>query len=449
MKKVLFIGNSHTYMNDMPELARRMIEDATGEACEVFALSYSARPLKWHMKEEYFSVRFNILHGGYDYCVIQEQAHPMPHEKDTIKYAGRIIELCKKAGTTPIVFETWAEKAKPENQAEMNRRYRALAEGKEALLAPIGEVWERVLQKLTEIPDADLYYRDGAHASAVGDYLVAMVLTKAITGRLPKEDYVTAFDFSLPDDEWTHVKEDVEEETIRLPREVVQVIRDCVNEVSDSCVGEKSNPWEEISLSDYENHMSLDSVRQLQAMNALMKKQFEAYPVETAMVLGVAGGNGLEHVDAGRYKTVYGVDINEEYLKAVSERYSKLANVLELLKIDLLKEADKLPKSELLIANLLIEYIGYDSFAKAVAAVNPRYVSCVIQINEDEHEWVSDSPYIHSFDRLDEVHHQMRENELAATMKKSGYSEILREKELLPNGKALVRIDFEKNGGSR
>ena len=39
MKKVLFIGNSHTYMNDMPELTRRMIEDTTGEACEVFALA--------------------------------------------------------------------------------------------------------------------------------------------------------------------------------------------------------------------------------------------------------------------------------------------------------------------------------------------------------------------------------------------------------------------------
>ena len=36
------------------------------------------------------------------------------------------------------------------------------------------------------------------------------------------------------------------------------------------------NPWEEISLDDYENHMSLDSVRQLQTLNALMKEQFEA-----------------------------------------------------------------------------------------------------------------------------------------------------------------------------
>ncbi len=56
-----------------------------------------------------------------------------------------------------------------------------------------------------------------------------------------------------------------------------------------------NNPWEEISLDDYENHMSLDSVKQLQAMNKIMEEQFETYPVSTAMVLGVAGGNGLEH----------------------------------------------------------------------------------------------------------------------------------------------------------
>ena len=38
--KILFIGNSHTYMNDMPELTREMIENATGESCEVFMLAY-------------------------------------------------------------------------------------------------------------------------------------------------------------------------------------------------------------------------------------------------------------------------------------------------------------------------------------------------------------------------------------------------------------------------
>ena len=32
-----------------------------------------------------------------------------------------------------------------------------------------------------------------------------------------------------------------------------------------------NNPWKEINLSDYENHMALDSVQQSQAMNQMMK----------------------------------------------------------------------------------------------------------------------------------------------------------------------------------
>ncbi|MCR5328473.1 MAG: class I SAM-dependent methyltransferase [Saccharofermentans sp.] len=206
-----------------------------------------------------------------------------------------------------------------------------------------------------------------------------------------------------------------------------------------------NNPWKDISLSDYENHMSLDSVHQLQAMNLIMKDQFEAYPVDTAMVLGIAGGNGLEHVRCDKYKTVYGVDINEDYLKAVSERYSSLNGVLECLQIDLINECDKLPEADLVIANLLIEYIGYEAFAKAMMRVRPQYISCVIQINIDEDQWVSDSPYLHAFDRLDEVHHQMEEQALTDVVEEAGYKKILVQSNPLPNGKALLRIDFERN----
>ena len=205
------------------------------------------------------------------------------------------------------------------------------------------------------------------------------------------------------------------------------------------------NPWEEIGLEDYENHMKLDSVKQLQTLNSMMKAQFDEYPVTTAMVLGIAGGNGLEHVDCGKYSTVYGVDINEKYLDAVASRFAGMADsgVLKLFKVDLVSEPEKLPQAELLIANLLIEYIGYDVFAKVVSAVKPRYVSCVIQINDDVCNWVSDSPYVHSFDKLNEVHHQMDEEELAEVLERIGYFTRHRIKESLPNGKALVWMDFE------
>ena len=207
-----------------------------------------------------------------------------------------------------------------------------------------------------------------------------------------------------------------------------------------------SNPWEEISLDDYEKHMSLDSVRQLQALDSIMKKQFAAYPVETAAVLGIAGGNGLEHIGTDKFRRVYGVDINADYLSAVSQRYTQLSGVLECLHIDLINEAEKLPQAQLLIANLLIEYIGYGAFQRAVLQTAPLYVSCVIQINTDAEQWVSESPYLRAFDRLDEVHHQMEEKALTAAMEEIGYSLILQESFSLPNGKALVRLDFQKKG---
>lgn len=191
--------------------------------------------------------------------------------------------------------------------------------------------------------------------------------------------------------------------------------------------------------------MGLESVRQLQALDSIMKEQFAAYPVETSAVLGVAGGNGLEHIGTDKFRTVYGVDINADYLRAVSQRYTQLSGVLKCLRIDLINEAEKLPHAQLLIANLLIEYIGYGAFQKAVLQTAPQYISCVIQINTDEEQWVSESPYLHAFDRLDEVHHQMEEKALTAAMNEIGYSLILQKSEPLPNGKALVRLDFKKN----
>ena len=201
------------------------------------------------------------------------------------------------------------------------------------------------------------------------------------------------------------------------------------------------NPWEEIDLKVYENHMSLQSVHQLQALNELMKGQFHTYDVNTAMILGIAGGNGLEHIDKEKFEKVYGVDVNQKYLDECQRRYCELADVFVPVCVDLLSKELQLPKAELLIADLLIEYIGYACFQKVVRLVDPCYVSCVIQINTDD-SFVSDSPYLQTFDGLNKVHHQMEENELKGAMQKIGYETGSRAEKELPNGKKLVQIDF-------
>ncbi len=203
------------------------------------------------------------------------------------------------------------------------------------------------------------------------------------------------------------------------------------------------NPWEEIPLSDYESHMKLDSVMQLQAMNEMMKGQFHAYPVSSIMILGIAGGNGLEHAQTDKFEKIYGVDINSSYLQSATQRYPELSGLLECLCMDLRYEADKLPKADMVIANLLIEYIGYECFQKAVRQINPDYVSCIIQINTED-GWVSDSPYLHVFDRLEQVHHQIEPYMLENAMHKMDYQVIKTLEHILPNGKKLVQIDFGK-----
>lgn len=203
------------------------------------------------------------------------------------------------------------------------------------------------------------------------------------------------------------------------------------------------NPWEEISLSDYENHMKLNSVMQLQNLNQMMKGQLNAYSVSSVMILGVAGGNGLEYIDRNKFEKVYGIDINSDYLNEVRNRYSDISDILKCMQINLLEETEKLPKAELVIADLLIEYIGYDCFIRAVEQVQPKYVSCIIQINTDDN-FVSDSPYLHSFDGLEQVHHLIDEFSLEQAMLEVDYHIIKTLERILPNGKKLVQIDFEK-----
>jgi len=201
------------------------------------------------------------------------------------------------------------------------------------------------------------------------------------------------------------------------------------------------NPWVKIKLSDYESHMKLDNVMQLQALNGMMKTQFKIKDAKSILILGVAGGNGLEHIDLSHVEKVYGIDINADYLNECQQRYKKLNGIAEYLCEDLTEKDVCLPYADLVIANLFIEYIGYDCFQNIIKKISPLAVSCIIQVNMDE-SFVSNSPYIHAFDKLIYVHHNIEETKLSLTMKDIGYGIMNRSEQDLPNGKKLIQFDF-------
>lgn len=200
------------------------------------------------------------------------------------------------------------------------------------------------------------------------------------------------------------------------------------------------NPWEYISLSDYENHMKLGEVQQLQTLNFMMNEQFYKYPVQDIMILGVAGGNGLEHINTKIIKNVFCVDINKYYLKECEKRYPHLKEILKLICADLTTDYS-LPYADLVVANLFIEYIGYSNFNKVIKTIRPKYVSCGIQVNTDN-TFVSNSPYIHVFDNLTSVHYDIDEKSLIESMNTINYNLIFKDEKILPNGKKILRLDF-------
>lgn len=202
-----------------------------------------------------------------------------------------------------------------------------------------------------------------------------------------------------------------------------------------------SNPFLDIPLDIYEKHMSLDSINQLQTLNEIMRDQLNRYEISTAMILGVAGGNGLEHINMNKTNIVYGVDINSQYLDACRQRYAYLGSHFKEICANLTDLSVELPKSELIIANLVVEYIGYEAFIFHTKKICPKYITVVIQINTSD-EFVSESSYIHAFDRVVEVHHQMDEYNLRQSLNSIGYSLGLKTEYPLPNGKSFTRLDF-------
>jgi hypothetical protein len=158
--------------------------------------------------------------------------------------------------------------------------------------------------------------------------------------------------------------------------------------------GGVSNPWLLVPLSDYEGHMGSAEIRQLGALSDLFAEAMVCCHPSSVAVLGVAGGNGLEHVDRNKTTRIVGLDLNPLYLETVRQRYSYLAG-LELHCIDLSEQRVELQPVELVHAALLFEHAGVGRcLDNALTMVMPGgHLSAVLQLPSDEADAVGSSRY--------------------------------------------------------
>ncbi len=206
----------------------------------------------------------------------------------------------------------------------------------------------------------------------------------------------------------------------------------------------KENPWRSIPAADYEAHMSDSSVLQLQALSSIMKEQYEDYRPEILLVFGVCTGNGLEHIDRRITKTVYGIDVNEEYLRLCGHRYNKSIGDLRLISMDCSRGYVENAYADLIIADLFLEYIGIDRFLSQIARISRdnTVISVVIQRSRGQ-SFVSETG-IESLKALDGLHREVDADAFRREIEGHGFSIIKESVCSLPSSKEFQRIDFTR-----
>lgn len=181
--KILFLGNSHTYYNDLPALFKKICKEK-GKDVEVNMLAQPGVTYEWHLTQ-YTDLRFALVHGGYDYIIMQQAAHePCPSKEETIRDAGKIIEMARAQGIKVIQTLPWARLGMPEEFEKMKGIYNTLCEKYSVTLNPVGKVFEYIVKNH---PDIRLHWFDGAHAGPYGSYANALTT------------YATLFDTNIED----------------------------------------------------------------------------------------------------------------------------------------------------------------------------------------------------------------------------------------------------------
>jgi len=193
-QRVLFIGNSYTGVNKLPEVFLEVVKNSGRPAPVVKSSTPGGRTLKQHLTIA-GSMKL-VDEGGWDVVVLQGQSQePAIAEKDeTVRkeFLESAAELCRRVrAKSPKVkiyfYETWARHADywkaakkgpdigvnpKEMQTRLRKWYGVVAKDNGATLVPCGDAWE--LNYASSAP-VRLHTSDHSHPEFVGTYLNALI----------------------------------------------------------------------------------------------------------------------------------------------------------------------------------------------------------------------------------------------------------------------------------
>jgi hypothetical protein len=180
--RVLMIGNSLTYYNDLPGLLQQMsIHESAPVYIEKITSPYASLKVHWAFGAARKRVAEGVDGKKWDVLVLQEFSRkPVTNPEETADYFRRFSDEAKRAGVGKVLlFENWTRRGKDDDYASLESTYRQIARETGATIAPIGAAW-RALER--QHPDIHLFL-DDRHPTDAGTYLAAAVLYDIIYGK--------------------------------------------------------------------------------------------------------------------------------------------------------------------------------------------------------------------------------------------------------------------------
>ena len=181
--RILFIGNSLTYFNDLPGTVSQLAQ-STNTNIEVASVARPNFALIDHAEGK--SNALEMIEGGrWDYVVLQQGPSSLPLSRDTLIISTRLLDpAIKAAGGRTALFMVWPESSRFAVFDDVRDSYRIAAQDVHGVFLPVGEAWRAAWRA---DPQLLLYGPDGYHPSELGTYLAALVIYEGLTGKDARE----------------------------------------------------------------------------------------------------------------------------------------------------------------------------------------------------------------------------------------------------------------------
>ncbi len=181
VRRVLFIGNSLTYVNDLPAVVRALASSA-GASITTESVVQGGYSLEDHWNDGVAAWELN--NQSWDVVVLQQGPSSLPASRDNlVEYVNRFAPLIRRAGAVPALYMVWPDTTRMAFFDDVRDSYRIAADSVHGLFLPCGEAWRAAWRRDPSLP---LYGADGFHPGPMGTYLAAMVIVHRLTGRSPR-----------------------------------------------------------------------------------------------------------------------------------------------------------------------------------------------------------------------------------------------------------------------